>query len=37
MSNPDNLAVMDDGRVLIGEDTSKHTNNALWIYTPRVE
>jgi secreted PhoX family phosphatase len=35
ISNPDNLAVMDDGRVLIGEDTSKHTNNALWIYNPK--
>lgn len=34
ISNPDNLAVMDDGRVLIGEDTSKHVNNALWIYNP---
>jgi secreted PhoX family phosphatase len=37
ISNPDNLAVMDDGRVLIGEDTSKHTNNALWIYNPKGE
>lgn len=34
ISNPDNLTVMDDGRVLIGEDTSKHVNNALWIYNP---
>ena len=37
ISNPDNLAVMDDGRVLIGEDTSKHVNNALWIYNPKGE
>jgi secreted PhoX family phosphatase len=37
ISNPDNLAVMDDGRVLIGEDTSKHINNALWIYNPKGE
>ena len=37
ISNPDNLAVMDDGRVLIGEDTSKHVNNALWIYNPEAE
>ena len=37
ISNPDNLAVMDDGRVLIGEDTSKHVNNALWIYNPQGE
>ena len=34
ISNPDNLTVLDDGRVLIGEDTSKHVNNALWIYNP---
>ncbi|MEW6989605.1 alkaline phosphatase PhoX [Colwelliaceae bacterium 6441] len=34
ISNPDNLLVMDDGRVLIGEDTSKHINNAIWIYNP---
>jgi secreted PhoX family phosphatase len=37
ISNPDNLAVMDDGRVFIGEDTSKHVNNALWIYNPQGE
>jgi secreted PhoX family phosphatase len=37
ISNPDNLAVMDDGRVFIGEDTSKHVNNALWIYNPKGE
>ena len=35
ISNPDNLAVMDDGRVIIGEDTSKHVNNAMWIYNPQ--
>ena len=35
ISNPDNLAVMDDGRVIIGEDTSKHVNNTLWIYNPK--
>jgi len=35
ISNPDNLAVMDDGRVFIGEDTSKHVNNALWMYNPQ--
>jgi secreted PhoX family phosphatase len=37
ISNPDNLVVMDDGRVLIGEDTSKHVNNTLWIYNPKGE
>ncbi len=35
ISNPDNLAVLDDGRVLIGEDTSNHVNNALWIFNPQ--
>ncbi|MEV8465710.1 alkaline phosphatase PhoX [Fluviibacterium sp. DFM31] len=33
VSNPDNLIVRKDGSVLIGEDTSSHENNALWIYT----
>ncbi len=32
ISNPDNLLVMDDGRVLIGEDTSKHENNMVWVF-----
>lgn len=34
ISNPDNILVLDDGRVLIGEDTGNHENNALWLYTP---
>ena len=37
IANPDNVAVLDDGRVLIGEDTSKHNNNMLWIYNPAGE
>ncbi len=37
ISNPDNLEVLDDGRVLIGEDTSNHVNNTLWIYNPEGE
>lgn len=32
ISNPDNILVLDDGRVIIGEDTSKHTNNMAWIW-----
>jgi len=32
ISNPDNLLVMNDGRVLIGEDTSKHENNMVWVF-----
>lgn len=34
ISNPDNLLVLDDGRVVIGEDTSKHENNMIWIFDP---
>jgi hypothetical protein len=34
ISNPDNLVVMKDGRVIVGEDTGEHENNALWIYDP---
>lgn len=32
LSNPDNLVVLDDGRVLIGEDTGNHQNNMLWVF-----
>jgi len=34
VSNPDNVQVLPDGRVLIGEDTGNHENNMLWIWTP---
>ncbi|WP_238532775.1 alkaline phosphatase PhoX [Halalkalicoccus jeotgali] len=36
IANPDNIVVMDDGRVVIGEDTSLegHENNMVWIYDP---
>jgi len=34
IANPDNLLVLDDGRVVIGEDTSKHENNMIWIFNP---
>ena len=37
IAQPDNLVVLDDGRVLIGEDTGNHTNNMLWIYNPKGE
>jgi len=33
VSNPDNLLVLDNGDVLIGEDTSKHENNAMWLWS----
>ncbi len=34
IASPDNLIVLNDGRVIIGEDTSKHVNNAMWVYNP---
>lgn len=37
IAQPDNITVLNDGRVLIGEDTSNHVNNMLWIYNPRGE
>ncbi|WP_068087175.1 PhoX family protein [Polycladidibacter stylochi] len=35
ISNPDNLVVLANGNVLIGEDTSKHENNAMWVWQPQ--
>ncbi|MBT2969154.1 MAG: hypothetical protein B6D72_06110 [gamma proteobacterium symbiont of Ctena orbiculata] len=32
ISNPDNLLILDDGRVLIGEDTGNHENNVVWVF-----
>jgi hypothetical protein len=32
ISNPDNLVILDDGRLLIGEDTSNHQNNVIWLF-----
>lgn len=37
IAGPDNLAVLDDGRVLVAEDTGKHDNNMLWLWTPPVD
>jgi len=34
ISNPDNIVVLEDGRVLIGEDTGDHENNMLWLWSP---
>lgn len=34
VSNPDNVLVLADGNVVIGEDTGNHENNALWLYRP---
>lgn len=32
ISNPDNLIILADGAVVIGEDTGNHENNAMWIW-----
>ncbi len=32
LSNPDNLLVLDDGRVIIGEDSGNHENNMVWVF-----
>ena len=35
ISSPDNVLVLDDGRVIIGEDTGNHINNMIWLYNPQ--
>jgi len=32
LAGPDNLLVLDDGRLLIGEDTGKHEYNMVWLW-----
>ncbi|MBA1146298.1 DUF839 domain-containing protein [Ectothiorhodospiraceae bacterium WFHF3C12] len=34
ISEPDNVIVLDDGKVVIGEDTGEHENNMLWLFDP---
>lgn len=34
IANPDNIVVMDDGRVVVGEDSDIHRPNMLWVYAP---
>lgn len=34
IANPDNIVVLEDGRVIIGEDTGRHETNMIWIYDP---
>ncbi|MER2492928.1 alkaline phosphatase PhoX [Catenovulum sediminis] len=34
IAQPDNVLVLDDGRIMIGEDGSQ-TNNTLWLYNPK--
>ncbi len=33
IANPDNVVVLDNGDVLIGEDTGKHENNMMWLWS----
>lgn len=33
-ANPDNLVVLEDGRVVIGEDSGYHENNMIWVWNP---
>lgn len=35
IAGPDNLLVMPDGRLLIGEDSEYHDTNMLWVFDPR--
>jgi len=37
IASPDNVVVIDDGRVIIGEDTGSHDNNMIWLYDPMGE
>ena len=37
LAGPDNLLVLNDGRVLIGEDTSKHESNMVWLWRGQSE
>ena len=32
LAGPDNILVLDDGSVLVGEDTRKHENNMVWLW-----
>ncbi|MGD8710808.1 MAG: DUF839 domain-containing protein [Ectothiorhodospiraceae bacterium] len=34
ISEPDNVVVLEDGRVIVGEDTGNHVNNMLWVFDP---
>jgi secreted PhoX family phosphatase len=34
VANPDNIVVLRDGRVVIGEDSSHHRNNMVWVFDP---
>ena len=37
LAGPDNLLVLDDGSVLVGEDTRKHQYNTVWLWREYIE
>lgn len=37
IAGPDNLLVMPDARLLIGEDSRAHTHNMLWVFDPEAK
>ena len=37
LAGPDNLLVLDDGRVLVGEDTYHHESNMVWLWGEKIE
>ncbi len=37
IAGPDNLLVMPDGRLLIGEDSRAHKHNMLWVFDPEAK
>lgn len=34
IANPDNIFVLDSGKVIVGEDSGEHENNMIWLYDP---
>ena len=37
LAGPDNLLVLNDGSVLVGEDTRKHEHNTVWLWRKYIE
>lgn len=37
LAGPDNLLVLDDGRILVGEDTYHHESNMVWLWGEKIE
>lgn len=34
VTNPDNIVIMEDDRVIVGEDSDLHENNMIWVFDP---